>query len=304
MQQKSPIETRVLLALLLTVLTWGSAFAAIKKSLEAYGPGELALLRLIFGSASLTVYGLCCRMRLPAMRDLPGIFLLGFVGFGFYYSALNFGEVKVMSGVASLLIATTPIFAALLAMFILREKMGAVGWTGVVIAFTGVALIVAGQQHSLKIGSGAIDILVAAISAAFYFVLQRSFLKRYSALELTTYSMWAGTLMTLIFLPKLIHECRTASWQMTATVAYLGVFPAALGYVLWNYALARLPVSRVSSFLYLVPVVGLTIGSIWLHEVPARLSLFGAPIAVLGVYLVNARKRAPLQVPAVVEEIV
>jgi drug/metabolite transporter (DMT)-like permease len=304
MHHKSPIEPRVLLALLLTVLTWGSAFAAIKKSLGAYGPGELALLRLIFGSLSLTIYGLFCRMRLPAARDLPGVFLLGFVGFGFYYSALNFGETKVMSGVASLLIATTPIFAALLAMTILREKMGAVGWMGVVIAFTGVALIVAGQQHSLKISAEAIYILVAAISAAFYFVLQRPYLKRYSALELTTYAMWAGTIWTLMFLPNLVRKCQTASWQMTATVAYLGVFPAALGYVLWNYALARLPVSRVSSFLYLVPVVGLTLGWIWLGEMPAKLSLFGAPVAVLGVYLVNARKRAPLQVPAVVEEIV
>jgi drug/metabolite transporter (DMT)-like permease len=304
MQQKSPIEPRVLLALLITVLTWGSAFAAIKKSLIAYGPGELALLRLIFGSMSLTIYGLLCRMRLPALADLPGIFMLGFVGFGFYYTALNFGELTVFSGVASLLIATTPIFAALLAMILLQERLGTTGWIGVVTAFIGVALIVAGQQKSLKISAGAVYILMAALSASFYFVLQRPFLKRYSALELTTYAMWAGTLMTMIFLPNLIHKFKNASWQMTAIVAYLGVFPAALGYVLWNYALARLPVSRVSSFLYLVPVVGLTIGSVWLHEIPARLSLLGAPVAVLGVYVVNARKRTPLQVPALAEEVV
>ena len=295
---KPAIEPRVLLALLCTVVTWGSAFAAIRVALPAYGPGALALLRLLFASGSLAIYGLLTRMRLPAARDLPQIFLLGFVGYGFYYSALNFGEVQVISGVASLLIATTPIFAALLATLMLGERMGSRGWTGILIAFTGIALIVAGQQGNLGLSGGALLILVAAISAAFYFVLQRPLLMKYSSLELTTYAMWAGTLMTLIFLPGLIARCRTASWQMFLTAGYLGVFPAALGYVLWNYAMSRLPVSRVSSFLYLVPVVGMTIGWGWLHEVPTRLSLCGAPVAVAGVYLVNARKRALVKVPA------
>lgn len=301
---KIGIEPRVLLAIMVTVLTWGSAFAAIKKTLPAFGPGELALLRLMFASAALAIYGLLVRMRLPARRDLPGILRLGFAGYGFYYSVLNFGEMTVISGVASLLIATTPIFAAILAMIVLKEKMGAVGWLGVVIAFAGVALIVAGQQGNLKVSRGAILILVAAVSAAVYFVLQQPFLKRYSSLELTTYSMWAGTLMAMIFLPGLIIKLRTASWQMTATAAYLGVFPAALGYVFWNYAMSRLPVSRVSSFLYLVPVVGMSIGFVWLHEVPTRLSLCGAPVAVLGVYLVNARKkRAAVGAPDVLAEV-
>jgi len=303
MQSKQLIETRVAIALLVTILTWGSAFAAIRVALPAYGPGELALLRLMFAAGSLTIYGLFARMRLPATRDLPGIFWLGFFGFGFYYTALNFGEVTVISGVASLLIATTPIFAALLAMILLRERLGGRGWTGVLIAFTGVALIVVGQQGHLGISRDAILILVAAVSAAVYFVLQRPLLKRYSALELTTYSMWAGMLMTLIFLPGLVAKSHAASWKMLATAGYLGVFPAALGYVLWNYAMARLPVSRVSSFLYLVPVVGMSIGWIVLHEVPTRLSACGAPVAVLGVYLVNARKRAPVRVPALVVEL-
>ncbi len=297
------IELRVWLALLVTVLTWGSAFAAIRRALPAFGPGELALLRLLFAAGALSIYGLVVRMRLPQVVDLPMIFLLGFVGFGFYYTALNFGEVKVISGVASLLIATTPIYSALLAMFFLREKMGARGWIGVVTAFAGVALIVAGQQGKMGISIEAGYIVLAAISAAFYFVLQRPLLGRYTSLELTTYSMWAGAVFTLMFLPGMIHRCQTASWQMLATAGYLGVFPAALGYVMWNYALARLPVSRVSSFLYLVPVVGLSLGWAWLGERPTLLSLCGAPVAVAGVYLVNVRKKraAVVQPPALVE---
>ena len=92
------IGTRVGLALGITVIIWGSAFAAIRVALHAYGPGEMALLRLLFASAALAMYSVFTRIRLPAVRDLPGIFLLGFVGFGFYNAALNYGEVTVQAG--------------------------------------------------------------------------------------------------------------------------------------------------------------------------------------------------------------
>jgi drug/metabolite transporter (DMT)-like permease len=122
-------------------------------------------------------------------------------------------------------------------------------------------------------------------------VLQRSLLQRYSALHLTTWSIWVGTLMLLIFLPKLPGEIRHASWQMTTAVAYLGVFPAAAGYVMWNYALSKMPVSRVASFAYLVPVVATALGFFLLGELPTKLSLCGVPAAIAGVYLVNRKGR-------------
>jgi drug/metabolite transporter (DMT)-like permease len=289
-EEKPLTSTRVYVALGGTVLIWGSAFAAIRVALHAYGPGEMALLRLLFASAALGIYAAIVRMRLPAVRDLPGIFLLGFLGFGFYNVALNFGEVTVQAGVASLLIATAPIFTALLAVILLKELLGLRGWIGVLIAFAGVVLIIAGQQGGFGISRGALLILVASLSAAVYFVIQRPFLKGYSPLQLTTYSIWSGTLLIAFYLPSLGQHCRAISWKMTAVVAYLGVFPAALGYVLWNYALSKFPVSRVSSFLYLVPVVAMTGGWVMLHEMPARLSLCGGLVAIAGVFLVNKRK--------------
>jgi drug/metabolite transporter (DMT)-like permease len=292
MDERQPIAGRVSLALGTTVVVWGSAFAAIRLALHAFGPGEMALLRLLFASAVLAIYAALTRMHLPAVRDLPGIFLLGLLGFGFYNAALNYGEVTVQAGVASLLIATAPIFTALFAVIFLKERLRLRGWIGVLIAFTGVVLIIAGQQRHFGISRGALYILIAAISAAIYFVIQRPFLKNYSSLQLTAYSIWSGTLLILFYLPSLTVELKTASWKMTAAVAYLGVFPAALGYVLWNYALSRLPVSRVSSFLYLVPVVAMTGGWILLREMPTPLSLCGGPVAVAGVFLVNTRKRS------------
>jgi drug/metabolite transporter (DMT)-like permease len=292
------LDARVATALGITILTWGSAFAAIRIALHAFDPGEMALLRLSFASAGLAIYAVATRMRLPAVRDLPAIFLLGFLGFGFYNTALNYGELTVQAGVASLLIATAPIFTALFAVVFLKERLGPRGWLGILTAFAGVVLIVAGQQGSFGISRGAFFILSAALSVAIYFVAQRPLLKRYSPLELTTYSIWSGTVLIVFYLPRLVGECHTATWQMIAAVAYLGVFPAALGFVLWNYAMSRLTVSRISSFLYLVPVAAMTGGWLMLREIPTALSLCGGPVAVAGVFLVNTRKRNLSSSPA------
>ena len=90
--QKSPWKPRTLAAAGVTLLLWASAFAAIRVGLRAYGPGPLALLRFLVASSVLGIYALLTRMRMPAARDLPGVFLMGFLGITVYHTALNYGE--------------------------------------------------------------------------------------------------------------------------------------------------------------------------------------------------------------------
>ena len=109
------------------------------------------------------------------------------------------------------------------------------------------------------------------------------------ALEFTSYAIWAGTLPLFIFLPGLILQFRVAAPPATFAVIYLGIFPAAIAYVLWNYALARMPASLLSSFLYLSPVIASFIAWVWLGEIPALLTILGGAIAILGVILVQTK---------------
>ena len=119
--------------------------------------------------------------------------------------------------------------------------------------------------------------------------MSKQSLRTYKAIEFTCYSIWAGTLPMLVFLPGLLRRLPTAAPSATLAVVYLGIFPAAIAYVLWNYALARLPASLLSSFLYLSPVLACFIAWLWLGEVPGLLTLVGGAISILGVILVQTK---------------
>ena len=292
MQRRLDAATGISVAVAL--LLWASAFAGIKAGLKGYGPGELALLRFGTASVVLAAYALITRMRLPELSDVPRIGLAGALGITIYHICLNFGETIVTAGAASLIIASGPIFTALLAMVFLRERLTVWGWTGIAISFSGVALITLGEgTGGLTFQPAALLVLVAAIATAGYFVVSKPLLEKYSPLEFTSYSIWLGTLPMLVFLPGLIAEFPHASSAATISVLYLGVFPGAVAYALYSRVLSRLPASIASSFLYVQPASATIIAWIWIREVPSVVTLVGGAIALLGVALVTTRGRLP-----------
>jgi len=290
---RQPIETRTWIALAVALLLWASAFAGIRAGLVVYGPGEVALLR--FGTASLVlgVYATATRMRLPAKADLGRILAAGLLGITIYHVCLNFGEVTVQAGAAALLISLSPIVTALLSTRFLGERLSVIGWTGICVSFAGGALIAFGEGgggFSLDPGAGLI--LVATLSTSLYFITSKPLLERYSAIEFTTYAIWAGTAPMLVFAPTLAEQWAGIGDPATLAVLYLGVFPGAVAYVLWSHGLSKMPASRVSTFLYFQPVNATLIAWVWLREVPGALEIVGGIVSVLGVVIVNTRGMA------------
>ena len=282
---------KVPLALGVTVVIWASAFAGIRAGLEAYTPGHLALLRFLVASAFLVVYAAVTRMPPPARRDLPAVLLGGVLGFTVYHVGLAFGQVTVEAGSASLIIASVPVFTALLAAAFLGERLRLLGWVGTAVSFGGVALISAGEGGDLGIDPGALPIILAAVSESVFFVFQRPYLEKYGSLRFTTYAIWAGTAVMLVFAPGLVEAVREAPAAATVSVVYLGVFPTVIAYLALGYAFARMPASNATSFLYLIPGLAFVIAWVWLGEVPTALSVVGGVIALSGVVLVNAKAR-------------
>ena len=288
---------RTLSAIALTLVFWASAFAGIRAALDGlgaspgYGPGELALLRFGTASVALALYATARRQRMPRARDLPAVSLAGLLGITVYHVALNFGEVTVTAGAASLLIASVPVFTALGAAAFLGERLTRWGWGGIAVSLAGVALIAFGEGDGPSFDPGALLILLSAVSTSAYFVIQKPLLRRYTALELTSYCIWAGTLFMAPFAPGLLRQLPAAEPAATAAGIYLGVFPAALAYVSWTYAMSRAPASLVAPFLYASPVLAIAIAWVWLAEVPTAVSLAGGALAVAGVAVVNSKGR-------------
>ena len=281
------IDTRTIIAIGITILLWASSFAAVRAGLQAFTPGHIALFRFLIASVLLAVFTLITRIKLPKLKDIPVIFLLGFLGIAAFHTAQNYGQVTVTAGSAAMIVSSVPIFTAMLATIFLGEKLKLWGWLGIFISFLGVYLIALGEREGVKFAPGVIVLLLAAIIAATYFVLQKPYLTRYSALQLVTYMIWAGTLFLLVFTPGLIEEVTNAPIEATVATIYLGIFPSAVAYVTWSYALSRAPASIVASFLYLQPVLAIIIAWIWLNEIPVLIAITGGVVTILGVFLVN-----------------
>lgn len=293
--QRPTRDARLGLAIAAMLLMWASAFAAIRSALPFFSPGALALLRFLFASGTLGALSAARGLPRPARRDLPTLLGLGVLGITIYHLSLNWGEQTVTAGAASLLIASAPMVTALLARLLLKEALSRWGWAGIVLGFGGIALITLGEGQELRVEPGAVVILLAALSASLYSVLQKKHVGRYPPLAFTTYVVWAGTIPMLVFLPQLVEGLKMAPAGVIASVAYLGVFPGGLAYVLWVYGLSRTSASHLSSFLYLNPVLAIAIAWVWLREVPSWLSLVGGLVTIGGVALANLRRGSPVR---------
>jgi drug/metabolite transporter (DMT)-like permease len=276
---------------MLTVVIWGSAFAAIRASLQGgYTSGHLVLFRYLIASLAFVIYSLISsrKFQLPKKEDWVLILLLGWIGISTYHIGVTFGSQTVSAGTAAMLVASSPIFTTIFAMVWLKERLGRLGWIGLFIGFAGIAIITIGSnQHSFTISSGVVFVLVAAVATSVFFVLQKPLFSRYRPIELTAYFTWAGTLPFLIFSPGLIDGIRHATLQANLSAVYVGIFPAGVAYVTWAMALSMGNASSISTILYIEPVFAIITAWIWLQEFPSPISIIGGIVTVCGVLLVN-----------------
>lgn len=277
----------------ITIIIWGSAFAAIRASLQGgYDAGHLVLVRYLIASGLFLIYALWpgSKFRLPLKSDLLRIIILGWTGISVYHIGVTFGVQTITAGTAGMLIGSAPIFTAIIAILVLKERLTSLGWIGLGVGFIGILCITLGSTGpSLTLSSGAILVLIAAVATSVFFVFQKTLLTRYNPIELTAYFTWAGTLPFFFFSPGLFTSIQNATIEAHLSTLYVGIFPAAIAYVTWAIALSLGNASSVASMMYLEPAVAILVAWIWLSEWPTTLSLIGGIIALSGVLIINVQ---------------
>jgi drug/metabolite transporter (DMT)-like permease len=288
----------VLAAVSVTVVLWASAFVAIRHAGEAYSPGALALGRLATAAVLLGAFALVRRVGLPPRAAWPGILVSGVLWFGGYMVFLNWGEREVDAGTAALVVNIGPILIALLGGWLLKERVPRSLGAGIAVSFAGT--VVVGFSMSGGDGSSVLGVLLCVLAAVAYaigVVAQKPALRHGSALQITTWSCLVGTVACLPFAGVLVREAARAPLDATLNVVYLGVFPTALAFTTWAYALSRTTAGRMGATTYVVPAIVVLMSWLLLDEVPGALTLAGGVLCLAGVAL-SRRRAAAAQVPA------
>jgi len=290
--KQSSVALTTGIALVTVIFFWASAFVGIRAGLTGYSPGALALLRYGVASVCMIPLFLTTKRHTFNLKDFGQFVLIGVLGFSIYNVALNYGEMTVTAGIASFIISLIPILITLFAVVFLKEKFTKLAWIGVLVSFIGIVIIAIGESDQATFDYGVLYTLIATIASALYVIIQKPLLKRFSAIEVTSYAIWTGTFCMLIYLPQLWQQLPHANITATVAAIYMGIFPAAIAYLLWSFVLTHMPASRAASFLYFLPVVTIILGWLLLGETPSLIAIAGGFIALLGTAIVNKwRKR-------------
>jgi drug/metabolite transporter (DMT)-like permease len=276
-------------------MVWGASFIATKLVLREVSPATVVWLRFLIG---VIILGAAVfsrnQMALPNYKDLAYFALLGFIGITFHQWLQSTALQTSQAGTTAWIVATTPIYIALLGWLSLKEKLGWLRVAGIALATLGVLLVVTkGHLATLVQGSfgapGDILILLSALNWAVFSVISRHALKNHPAARLMFFVMLFGWLFSsiLFFSGPGLRQVSQLTLNGWLGIGFLGIFCSGLGYIFWYDGLQVIPASQVGVFLYLEPLVTVVVAAIVLGEPLLLATLLGGAIILLGVWLVN-----------------
>ncbi|GEP36111.1 membrane protein [Nocardioides szechwanensis] len=273
-------------------MLWASAFVAIRHLGHDFSAGPLSLGRLLVGALALGAFALSRGFPRPSGREWVSLVTIGVLWFGVYNVALNEGEQRVDAGTAAMLIQVSPVLIALLAAVFLSERFTVYLGLGLALAFGGVAVIglstsPGGDRDLLGVGLCLVSAIVYSVSL----VLQKPLVARLSALHVTWLACTIGAVVCLPFAPALVSEAADAPTSSLLWVLYLGIFPTAIAFTTYAYALQHMTASSLGITTYLVPPITIVMGLVFLDEVPPGLAYVGGALALVGVAVARRKPR-------------
>ena len=281
------------LTLIAANLLYATSYMVTRVALADVPPATLALARVGLGTLILVpLVRTVPWHRRPTPSDRPRLAVMGVVGFAAAFALGHWGLARSTATNAALLIAVEPLTLLLLGPLCLGERLTRREMTGGGLAVAGTVLVVVNGVPGI---TGAVvphwrgDLLLAlsAVAYAAYSLLARPLLLRQPALPVTAHSVAWGVpaMLPLAALEWAGGQRPTWTAGAVAGTLYLGIVITALGYLMWNWALERVPAARAGIFLNLQPVVGAALGVAVLGEPLTPFTVAGAMLVITGLGL-------------------
>jgi drug/metabolite transporter (DMT)-like permease len=288
---------------------WGSSYLFIKIGVDdGLTPFTLITLRLLIGFALLAIVVAAARESLPPFGRIYGhLFVMGAINIAIPFSLITWAEQSVDSSVAAILNAAVPLFVMIIAAVFLRDERLTVNRVvGLAVGFVGVAILVGFNPADLANGnmSGEIALIGSTISYACGAVYARRNIHGLRPMIPALFQVFFGLVIVTVLAFVFENPLGTVfTPESLFAVIWLGLLGSGLAYLVFFRILGRWGATRTSMVAYLLPIYGIVLGALVLHEpVDGRL-IAGTVLIIGGVALVNARvgwrqlgqRRAPVE---------
>lgn len=278
--------------LILLSLIWGTSFLFIKIGVGELSPFWVAGIRILFGAAFLLAFLRLTGNSLPARRFWPALFVAGLLSNALPWTVLAWGEIRISSGLASILNATTPLWSIIIASIWDDEQLTVIRIAGIIIGFAGVFLLIDIDLSALT----NLNLLaeLAVLSASFSYATGAVFVRRRlrgpSSRQLAAGQLSAAFILMLpiLFIDGAPPQMPSAT--AAGAVVALGVLGSGIAYLIYFRLLTEVGATRTLIVTYLVPVTAVFWGWFILNETFGWRTLLGMATILVGVILVNSRR--------------
>ncbi|OLS33883.1 DMT family transporter [Bacillus sp. MRMR6] len=279
--------------LTIATATWGSAFIAGKIAVQSFEPATIAFLR--FFGAAILLFPLMWLMeknrQKPTLKDYGLFAVLGLTGIAVYNICFFLATKHAPVIKSSLFIASNPVLIVLLSGIFLKETITKNHIIGMVIALTGVTFIIT-EGHLLTLfqfGFEPIDfvLLGAVFSWALYSVVGKVVLRKYSAVESTTYAVAFGTIFLLPFalVETSWQDILSADFLTWVAISHMSIFVTVVSFIMYYYGIKEVGAAKASIFINVMPVSAVLMATFFLGETFTWAHGIGAAFVLTGVYI-------------------
>jgi drug/metabolite transporter (DMT)-like permease len=286
----------IYIKLLVTAILWGGTFIAGRVVAKGVGPFSAAFLRFAVASIFLLFITYKVENRLPPVRksQVIPLILLGMTGV-FSYNVFFFKGLKIIqAGRASVIIACNPVFIALFASYLFKERLTLTKFAGIVISVTG-AIVVISRGSPIEImkgnvGLGEFFIFCCVMSWAAYSLIGKAVMKDLSPLLSVSYSSVVGAVGLFIpaYLEGMVQHFSHYSKIEWLGIFYLGFFGTVLGFVWYYEGIKAIGATKASQFINFVPISAVVLAFFFLAEPVTSSLVIGTLMVCAGVYLTNS----------------